>query len=322
MKSNVVSLFILLLFTACANNESQEPQERTTAKQDSITQVTDTSTIIIDTSLLKTPAAPEEVVLQFNLQKGKAYVYDMLMDFEQETEGKKMSSGLTWRYRLNVTDEKNTIKTIRTTYERIAVSLDMGGQKLEFSSDNNGGDPTNPLNMLSNMFSALKGKSFFMKVDEKGAILEIDGLNKIGEAMIEEMNVPEQNKKMFLKNFTDRFNAKEVRETFGQAFSFYPGKKVKSGDSWKTETSSKIGPLQGNMITTYRLKRIDGNKITLVGTSTIDPGKDNSEKGTQTAQLLVDAKTGLVLQNVFETKINGNNKISGKGKISGKEIPL
>src|SRR3954464_9991166 len=63
------------------------------------------------------------VDLKFNLKKGKAYEYVMDMDMQQEMSGQKMSSKMNFVYTLEVTDDVGGVKTLKTTYDRIAMSM-------------------------------------------------------------------------------------------------------------------------------------------------------------------------------------------------------
>ena len=137
---------------------------------------------------------------------------------------------------MEVSEEKGGIKMLTTTYDRIAMGMKMGNQNMEFSSEGPVGDPANPFNMISNMFKAMKGKSFKMEVNEHGEILTIQGLNEIAESLVEEMKLPEEARQKALQQFKSQFNEKDVKESFSQAFNIFPDKTVKVGDSWRKET--------------------------------------------------------------------------------------
>jgi hypothetical protein len=327
MKINFSLLLLLVLLLGACGDSDTSLKEKDTSRKEKVSMpvneskavTDDTASLVIDTTTIEsTRNAPKEVVLKFNLEKGRSYVYNMYFDIEQEKKGQKITTSMNWKYKMEVTDDKDGVKTLKATYDRIAMGMNMGGQMMEFSSDQPAGDASNPFNMISNMFSAMKGKSFFMKVNKKGEIIDIQGFDDLAESLVREMKVPEESRQSALMQFKSQFNDKDVKETFSQTFNIFPDKAVKVGDSWEKEINSRMGITKGKMMTTYRVKQIIGDRVILSATSKVHQGGTASE-GTQAAQLVVDAKTGLVFQNNFEMKMEGGQAV-GKGKIIGKEL--
>jgi hypothetical protein len=261
----------------------------------------------------------KELLLHFNLEKGRSYAYDIALEIGQEIQERKMNTGMNWKYTLQVLNDIKSLKTIRVTYNRIAMSMNMGSQKMEFNSDGPVGDPTNPLNMAGNLFSAMKGKSFTMKVDANGEIKEVDGMDRLGEELVAGMQVPDEMKEKLLQSFTTKFNENDVKETFSQTFSVLPNKKVKVGDSWNRESLIRVGPAKGKMLTVYTVSSINGNIAKLTGKGIIR-SESGKVTGSQNSNLLIDVPTGLVLENVFDMSTEGQDKWQTHGRINGKKL--
>jgi hypothetical protein len=318
-----VGIAAIFLLSACGNAGTGEQKDSiAVARQDSmVSSNVDTATHgavdVPDTSRINVPG--KEVLLQFNLEKGKSYAYDIAMDIGQQRQESKINTGMNWKYTLQVMNADGKVKTIRVTYDHIAMSMDMGGQKMEFNSDAPMGDPSNPLYMITNLFSAMKGKSFSMTVDNKGEVRKVEGIDKLGEELVSGLHIPPEYKERMLKNFRSQFNENDIKATFSQTFSMLPGKKIKEGDSWEKESVTKVGPTKGKMLTIYTVESIKGNIVKLSG-----KGKLLSEKGVstgiQSSRLTIDAPTGLVLQNVFDITTEGQNKITTHGTITGKRL--
>jgi hypothetical protein len=264
-------------------------------------------------------ATNKEVLLRFNLEKGRTYAYDIALDIAQEMQERKMNTGMNWKYTLQVINDKGLLKTLKVTYDRIGMSMDMGGQKMEFSSDSPAGDPSNPLNMVTNLFAAMKGKSFTMKVDANGQIKEVNGIDQLGEELVTGLNLPAESKERMRQSFRSKFNENDVKETFSQTFSMLPNKKVKVGDSWNKESMTRVGPSKGRMITVYTVQTINGNIVKLSGKGKLQSENGNAT-GSQNSSLAIDATTGLVLQNVFDMSTEGKQKLSTHGRITGKKL--
>jgi hypothetical protein len=309
------------LISACGNEAKQE----TAVKKDSSAQVVGEATAGLpageagDTDTASTVVVPEEgIALRFNLPKGKSYGYAVNMDMEQNMGEQKMSTGMNMNYEMKVIEDDGNVKTISTTYKRIAMNMGMGGQKMEFSSDNPApSEPGNPMAMMGNMFAAMKGKSFIIKVNPQGEITKVEGFDKIGEAMANEMKMDEAKKKQVIEGFKNQFNENAVKESFGQSFDIFPDKKVKVGDSWQKKTTSGVGKTKMTTNTTYTVKGIKGNTMELASASKMDlNGQSADMKGT----LFVDINTGMVKNGTIKQSMGGERKMMNT--ITIKASPL
>jgi hypothetical protein len=314
----------IILLSACSNSGTGQQKDSIVAENNKdsimISKMDTANTKGGDsTGSLLVNEPGKELLLHFNLEKGRSYAYDIALEIGQEIQERKMNTGMNWKYTLQVLNDIKSLKTIRVTYNRIAMSMNMGSQKMEFNSDGPVGDPTNPLNMAGNLFSAMKGKSFTMKVDANGEIKEVDGMDRLGEELVAGMQVPDEMKEKLLQSFTTKFNENDVKETFSQTFSVLPNKKVKVGDSWNRESLIRVGPAKGKMLTVYTVSSINGNIAKLTGKGIIR-SESGKVTGSQNSNLLIDVPTGLVLENVFDMSTEGQDKWQTHGRINGKKL--
>jgi hypothetical protein len=262
----------------------------------------------------------DAVLLKFNLQKGKVYTYAMEMDMENSMQGQKMNSDMNFDYDIEVLDNANGVVTLKNTYKRITMSMNMPNMNVDIDTDEPAKDTavdmmTNPLGMMGNMFRSMKGKSFTMKVDAEGKVIEVAGIDQLADEMVKSMNLPEEAKGMMQQSFKSQFNEESIKQTFSQAFSIFPNKPVKVGDTWNKDVSMG-GMTAATMKTTYKVKEIGDNDVTLDVNSTVEMGEN---KGTQTGSMKVDQKTGLVTDGDLEQKFTGAMASTVKVKIKGKE---
>jgi len=318
-------LFILagaITLASCAGEGKKETAAETRTDS-TVTMAGDTATAgisSVDTAAVVTRDA-EGIDLRFNLQRGRTYSYVMDFDMDQAAEGKKMSNNMGWKFNMQVVDEAQKIKTIRATYDRIDMKMDFGGQQMQFSSDLPEEQMNHPLQMISKMFAAIKGKSIMLKVDDKGTIRSITGFDEISKAMANAVPLPEEVKAKMMESFREQFNDDAAKQMFAQTFAIFPDKKVKLGDSWEKASIVGTPAMKQEATTTYTVSKINGNRVTLDTKSKLRvQGGDNDASGTQVGQLIVDARTGLVLNGSFEQNLKGNGKIVGRGKITGKEM--
>jgi hypothetical protein len=259
---------------------------------------------------------------QFNLQKGKAYDYSMDFDMKQEMPGQNVKTNMKSDYVMEVIGDDGNIKTLKTTYKRFAMNIAMADKVIKADSDNPdtaaAGEMTDPSQLMTAMFGALKGKSFIIKVDKEGKVTEVTGLQQIADAMVSSMKVKEEMKPMVRQAFTQQFNEENIKELFSQSFNIFPNKPVKVGDSWEKKlTGTSLMPM--DMTTTYTVKSIEGNMVMLNAKSDMKFTGGANLTGEQIGRMKVNAKTGLVENAEYEQKMDGQMKMTTKAKITGKE---
>jgi hypothetical protein len=221
-------------------------------------------------------------------------------------------------YIIEVVDDSQGIKTIKSTYDRIRMNMDVPGQKMEIDTDkpreNSGVTASDPMDMMNGMFHAIKGKSFVMKVNAEGDVTEVQGLDEMSTAMLDGMNLDADMRPRMEAAFKQQFNEESMKQSFSQAFNIFPNKAVKLGDKWDKDLALNNGMMK--MKTTYTVKDISGDKVTLDAVSQFDM---MGSKGSQNGTFVVDAKTGLVTSGDYTQKFEGPMNMTSKGKITGKE---
>ena len=318
MKAKLLFLaaMLLALISGCGDNKEEKKNETTIAKRDSLVgeeKLPSLEKEFSDTLIVK--PVKDSVLLKFSFQKGRTYNYAMTFDVNQRKGDQSSTSTMKWNYDMQVIDENSEVKTLKTTYKRIDMTMEMGGQKMEFSSEKQV-DAMDFMQMPSRMFSVIKGKSFTMQVNPKGEVVSVSGFDKIADAVLNEMNLPDQTKPMMRQNFQKQFNDDAVKQMFSQAFEIYPNKFVKVGDTWKSNSSLAV--MKREVSTVYTVKNIRGNRVFINGESKLRSSGGKST-GTQTSKLIIDSKTGLMIDGIFDQKSNEGG-MNAKSRITGKEI--
>jgi hypothetical protein len=273
--------------------------------------------------------ASSSTLLKFNLEQGKGYDYEMIWDLGTSIAGQESNITMTALYSMNVTSIDNNIRSITTAYKSMRMNMQMAGMTIDIDSDkptadNGENDMTkNPLGMMNKVVAGMIGKKFVIKVDEEGKVLEVTGFERIFSDMIDSMGLDEQTKATAAASFKEQFSEQNIKDQFAQVFTIFPNKEIKVGDSWE-KTFSTGGKMAATFNNTYTVKEIDGDHVSLTTKSKISSnGTGQDLSGTQSGNLLVDSKTGLMISGEFdqdmEVKSGGQTvQIKGKGKIKGK----
>ena len=274
--------------------------------------------------------------LKFNLEKGKTYDFEIVLDMDQEVMAQKSKIVFIAAYEMKVTDDDGKIKSIVGEYKDFKMKMNMMGQEINIDGAkkpvqlNNSSEQGDPMAMLSNAFSSIIGKQFNLKVDEKGNILEVTGFDELVNGMIAGMNLTEEKKIMVKASLKDQFNADKIKESFAPMFNIYPNKEVKVGDSWERSYNLTSGTT-ASYTTLYTVKSFNGDNVLLDAKTKIDPVSDSSAsgstgniqmKGTQSGIMTVNTKSGLVvdaeLMQNLETSGDLKMKMIGKTRMKGR----
>ncbi|MER3499569.1 MAG: hypothetical protein C4308_13545 [Chitinophagaceae bacterium] len=176
---------------------------------------------------------------------------------------------------------------------------------------------------MNKVFAGLTGKPFFLTIDNEGKVLEVKGFDKMFNAMIDSMPADAQAKQKAIEFFKEQFNDQQIKDQFAQLFTIFPNKSVKVGDTWE-KSYSLGGRMKGNFKTVFTVKEIEGDHVTLGTKTEIKPLDEQMPmSGVQTGNIIVDSKTGLIVNAEFEQQMetkadNQTIKITGTGKIVGK----
>ena len=283
-------------------------------------------------SCQSTKTATSSKLLKFNFEKGKGYDYEMTMNMDQDVMGQNMKMDMSTYYSMDVKEDDGNEKTITTTFDRIKIGMDMGPMKMDVDSDkplpiDNSGDSSinNAMSKVNRLFTALKGKQFSMKVNAEGKVTEVTGFKEMAQSIVssfgDEMSAEEKEK--MLKQFDQQFSDEGMKGQMERVLYIFPNKEVKVGDTWQ-KSSTSVGQMPATYNSTYTVKEIEGDMVTLDEKSTIKSTDDKMETtGTVDGTIVVDSRSGLVVtatQNMNMTVKAGGMSMGMKGitKVKGK----
>lgn len=266
-------------------------------------------------------------MLKFNLEKGKGYNYEMIWDIDSKAAGQESNISLNALYSMNVTAVEGNVRDITTSYKSMRMNMKVMGMTFDIDSDkpvdNGDADITkNPLGMMNKVVSGIIGKNFIIKVDDDGKVLEVLGFEKILSDMVDSMGIEGDIKTQAEASLKEQFSNQSIKDQFAQVFTIFPNKEVKVGDTWEKSFSTG-GKMAGNYNTKYTVKSIEGDHVALISDTKISSdNKEGGLTGTQTGNMIIDSKTGLMVNTEFQQDMKMTTQgitvnITGKGKIKG-----
>lgn len=277
-------------------------------------------------SCQSTKSATSSKMMKFNFEKGRGYDYEMIMNMDQEVMGAKQQIDMSTYYSMLVTEDDGALKTIKTTFDRFKMNMGVMGMQIEVDTEKpfvaTGDSEENPLAMVNRLLGAIKGQQFVMKVDAEGKVQDVQGFQEMGMKIADSLGLDEAKKKEMLQSFSQQFNEKNIKEQFERVLCIFPNKEVKVGDSWQ-KTTTTSGPMGGKYSSTYTVKEIEGDMVTLEEKTKIESDNEQLKlSGEQTGELVVDSRTGLVVSadmdmNMETTSSGTKVNMKGKTKIKG-----
>ncbi len=280
-------------------------------------------------SCQSTKSSTASRMLKFNFEKGKGYDYEMTINSDQKIMGKPMQMDMSAYYSMEVTADSGDIKTITTAIDRFKMKMGIAGMNIEVDtdkpivSDNDTTMGENPLKMMNRVFGAIKGQHFYMKVDAEGKVLEVKGFENMAQSIADSMGIDGEKRLEVIQEFNKQFNAKVMKEQFERMWYIFPNKEVKVGDTWQKSMETS-GPMAGKYISTYMVKEIEGDMVTLDVTTKIESDDEKKKvNGEITGTVVVDSRSGLLVNADQDMKMTTvaegmSFDMKGKTKIKGK----
>jgi hypothetical protein len=205
---------------------------------------------LLAAALLLVLSAQDKVELRWKWQKGQELVYKSSQQTKMEFGGQPMEQQMGYTYSMTVTDVAESGEaTIRVKY--LAVATKGSGPQGEFDYDSEK-DKEPPAEGPAAMQAKMVGQSFTMKMTPVGRVTDVQGYDKVLEAMMKggEDNpaVRAQLKQMF-SNDTFKGMMQQMAPPL-------PEEKVGAGDGWANEFTVKM-PMIGGMMFSLKSKLTD-----------------------------------------------------------------
>ena len=201
---------------------------------------------------------------------------------------------------------------------------------------------TNTMGKTSNMSSTMEGNvkseeaaevvSYFMnkisrnplyvKIDFSGKPTEIVNLKMVAGIVLKDtslITVADPVGAALKKQISGMVSEDGIKNTIDGFTSYLPGKTVNTGDKWSVTTTTNAGGMSLDITTNYKLESVSGNNASLTSESNIKASANalpmetggakityDDIKGLSKSSIVIDIRTGLVVELSSKTHIAGN----------------
>lgn len=241
--------------------------------------------------------AQKSIELKYNLNKGDKYLFmtdiDMDMTFEAMGSTTTMNQlmGIQMASLVNSIDGNEISQEY--TFDQITMNQKIFGMELNYDSRDSSTFASGMGAQIGEQMNKIIGASIKIVIDDHGNFIDAD-----------------------LSNISDNSDLVDNLGS-GNSYAIYPDKKIKVGDSWETD----IRPLEKSEMKVhakYTLLKVTRKQAELsfegiISANEID-GNEINLSGTTSGVMIVDRKTGMLIQSVLDSEIamdleKGGNKI-------------
>lgn len=155
------------------------------------------------------------------------------------------------------------VATLRMSYDRVELTArEPSGEEVRWSSD----EPLpedEAMREVAGLLGSLAGKTFTVRVDERGDVLSVEGLDDLFASMGESLE-DEEARAMFDGVMAGMLSEDTLMELVGQGFVELPIHPVEVGDSWTRESTYTL-PVVGSLTQTrtYRVEQLGAGETLL-----------------------------------------------------------
>ena len=278
--------------------------------------------------------AQNGVILKLNLEKNKVYRFSsaseqtvsQTINGNQQTTETKTNNTVS----IKMVDATTDFMIAEVRFDSIVYNNNAMGKTTIVSSVSEGNIKSSEASdVLSSIMNRLSKNALYIKLDFTGKVLEIINSKMLSDVIMKDTSsitltgpmasgVKAQIKNMVSDN---------ALKTMGEVFTYnLPGKQVTKGENWKITLNTNSGGMSLNIITNYHLNGVSGNTADITAESNIKAAQNAAPmeaggakityddlNGLSKSSMVIDTRTGLVVENKAKTHISGNLGITGPG---------
>jgi hypothetical protein len=285
--------------------------------------------------------AQNSVSLKMNLEKNKVYKFSssseqtiiQTVNGNQQTIESKSNNAVS----IKMIDATPDFIVAEVRFDTIIYNTNSMGKTTIISSLNEGNiKSAEAADIMSCVMNRLSKNALYIKMDFAGKVLEIVNSKMLSDVIMKDTSditltgMTASGVKTQLKNMVSDNSLKIMVETFTH---YLPGKQVSTGDKWNTTIQTNSGGMTLDIVTDYHLDEVNGNSAGITAESNIKAA-DNAApmiaggakityddlKGLSKSSIVIDSRTGLLVENKAKTHIAGNLGVNAPGMSM--QIPM
>jgi hypothetical protein len=278
--------------------------------------------------------AQNSVNLKMSLEKNKVYRFSSVseqtviqtVNGNQQTVESKTNNSVS----IKMIDATADFMIAEIRFDTLISNTNSMGKTTSMSSVNEGNiKSSETADVISCIMNRLSKNAAYVKLDFTGKVLEIVNAKMLSDVIMKDTSSITltgplaSGIKTQIKNMVSDNTLKTMVEMFTH---YLPGKQVYASDNWNVTLSTNSGGMMLDIITDYHLDGVNGNAANISAESNIKAAENSVPmvsggakityddiKGLSKSSIVIDTRTGLLVEDRSKTHIAGNLGVSGPG---------
>jgi hypothetical protein len=272
--------------------------------------------------------------LKMNLEKNKVYRLKSVSEqtITQTVNGVQQTtdSKVNYTLSLKMIDATADFMITEVHFDTLITNTNTMGKLITISSVNEGDiKSTEMADVLSCIMNRLSKNALYVKMDFAGKPIEIVNSKMMSDIITKDtssITLAGQTAAAVKKQIINMVSDNDLKTMIGMFTWCLPGKQVSTGDNWNVTQQMNSGGMMLDITTTYHLDGLNGNNANITVESNIkaaanaDPIESGGAKvtyddlkGLNKSTMVIDIRTGLIVEDNAKTHITGNLGISAPG---------
>jgi hypothetical protein len=274
------------------------------------------------------------VNLRMNLEKNRVYRFRSASEqtVTQTINGVQQTTESTVAYSLSVKmlDATPEFMVTEVRFDTLITATNTMGKLITISSVNEGDiRSSESADVLSCIMNRLSKTALYVKIDYSGKPVEIVNAGILPQMILKDtagITLKGPAAQAVKKQAAETVSDGNLKTMIAQFTHYLPGREVSKGDQWTVMQQFTSGGMMLDIVTNYRFDSLEGERAVITAESAIK-ASDNAipiesggatvtygdVKGMSKANMVVDARTGLRINENGKTHISGTLGITGPG---------
>jgi hypothetical protein len=278
--------------------------------------------------------AQNGINLKLNLEKNKVYRFSSVSQqtINQTVNGNQQTVESENRnaISLKMIDVTAGFMITEIHLDTLITNTNTMGKVVNISSVNEGDIKSTELaDVMSCIMNRLSKSAMYIKMDFTGKVLEIVNSKMLSDVILKDTSLIALTGPMAsaVKTQIKNMVSDNSLITMIEMFTHYlPGKNVSPGDNWNMALTTNAGGMSLDITTDFKLDGIKGNNANVAAESNIKASENagpmmaggaaityDDLNGLSKSTMVIDIRSGLVIENNAKTHIAGNLGVSGPG---------
>jgi hypothetical protein len=272
--------------------------------------------------------------LKMNLEKNKVYRFKSVSEqvITQTVNGVQQTteSKVNYSLSLKMIDATSDFMITELHFDTLITNTNAMGKVTTMSSVAEGDIKSSKTDdVISSIMNRLSKNALYVKMDFAGKPFEIVNSKMLSDLITKDTSSITLSGPMAAavkKEIINMISDNSLKTMIGMFTWFLPGKQVSTGDTWNVTQQMNSGGMMLDIITTYHLDGLNGNNANITVESDIKAAENavpiesggakvtyNDLKGLSKSNMVIDIRTGLLVEDKAKTHIAGNLGISAPG---------